>query len=253
VGCGIIATVANGKVIDTEGDPYNPLNEGTLCPKGRGSMELINSPRRLTSPMIRTNPRKGFEEDPGWRKITWGDALNTIGDWTKSAVDAEMLRLQGMGVMQKKASKANEIYRFDGHEFPIGCIGSAVYNNEEAYLNRKLWTILGSNNVDHCARKCHASTVAALANTFGFGAMTNHFLDMQHAKVIIHQGGNPASAHPVAYRWLRKAKDPPRQTSTAGLEWAPTPQCSSESRNMPSTTTATTSTSWWRTPTLLCC
>ncbi len=133
VGCGIIATVANGKVIDTEGDPYNPLNEGTLCPKGRGSMELINNPRRLTTPMIRTNPSKGFEEDPGWMRITWGDALNTIGGWTKSAVDAEILRLKTQGVFTKKESLAEEVYRFDGHEFPIGCIGSAVYNNEEAY------------------------------------------------------------------------------------------------------------------------
>ena len=107
VGCGIIATVANGKVIDTEGDPYNPLNEGTLCPKGRASMELINSPRRLTSPMIRTNPTKGFEEDPGWKNITWGQALNTIGDWTKSAVDAEITRLKGMGVLQKKTSRTD--------------------------------------------------------------------------------------------------------------------------------------------------
>ena len=207
VGCGIIATVANGKVIDTEGDPYNPLNEGTLCPKGRASTELINNPRRLTSPMIRTNPKKGFEEDPKWRNITWGEALNTIGDWMKPSVDSEISRLKTTGIMQKKASLADEVYRFDGHEHPIGCIGSAVYNNEEAYLNRKLWTILGSNNVDHCARKCHASTVAALANTFGFGAMTNHFLDMQYAKVIIHEGGNPAAAHPVAYRWIKKAKD----------------------------------------------
>ena len=207
VGCGIIATVAEGKVIDTEGDPYNPLNEGTLCPKGRGSMELINSPRRLTTPMVRTNPIKGFKSDPIWRRITWGDALNLIGDWTKSAVDEEITRLHSIGVMQSKLSKKDEAYRFDGHEFPVACIGSAVYNNEEAYLNRKLWTILGSNNVDHCARKCHASTVAALGNSFGFGAMTNHFLDMQYAKVILHQGGNPASAHPVAYRWLRKAKD----------------------------------------------
>ncbi len=207
VGCGIIATVANGKVIDTEGDPYNPLNEGTLCPKGRGSFELINSPRRLTTPLIRTNPTKGFNEDPRWRNITWGQALDTIGDWMKPAIDTEISRMKGRGILTKKGSLSEEVYHFDGHEFPIGCIGSAVYNNEEAYLNRKLFTILGTNNVDHCARKCHASTVAALGNSFGFGAMTNHFLDMQYAKVILHQGGNPASAHPVAYRWLRKAKD----------------------------------------------
>jgi len=207
VGCGIIATVANGKVIDTDGDPYNPLNEGALCPKGRGSTELINSPRRLTTPMIRTNPTKGFDADPGWRRITWGEALNTIADWMGDAVGEEISRLQGQGVLARKPSRSDEVYHFDGHEFPIGCIGSAVYNNEEAYLNRKLWTIMGSHNIDHCARKCHASTVVALGNSFGFGAMTNHFLDMQYAKVIIHEGGNPAAAHPAAYRWLRKAKD----------------------------------------------
>ena len=94
VGCGIIATVANGKVIDTEGDPYNPLNEGTLCPKGRASTELLHSPRRLTSPMIRTNPKKGFEEDPKWRNITWGEALNTIGDCGADAPDRVLVAVE---------------------------------------------------------------------------------------------------------------------------------------------------------------
>jgi len=105
VGCGIIATVADGKVIDTEGDPYNPLNEGTLCPKGRSSMQLINSPRRLTTPLIRTNPTKGFEEDPGWRRITWGEALDTIGDWMKPAVDAEIARLKGASVQPSTTTR----------------------------------------------------------------------------------------------------------------------------------------------------
>lgn len=207
VGCGIIATVANGRVIDTEGDPYNPLNRGGLCPKGRASLQLINSPRRLTTPLMRTNPNKGIEEDPGWVPIDWDSALNTIADWCASAVDDEVDRLKGLGVLKTQASLSDEKYYFDGHEFPIGCIGSAVYNNEEAYLNRKLWTIMGSHNIDHCARKCHASTVVALGGSFGFGAMTNHFLDMPYPKVIIHEGGNPASAHPAAYRWIRKAKD----------------------------------------------
>ncbi|MCW3975225.1 MAG: molybdopterin-dependent oxidoreductase [Candidatus Bathyarchaeota archaeon] len=206
VGCGIITTVGGGKVFDTEGDPYHPINQGTLCPKGRASEQLINNPLRLAYPMMRTNPKKGIEEDPGWRTITWDEAFNVIGDWTRGAVEEEVERLRKNGIMQKKTSWDEEKYYFDGHDFPISCLGSAVYNNEEAYLNRKLWTIMGSNNIDHCARRCHSSTVVALGNTFGFGAMTNHFNDMQWANVIIHQGGNPASAHPVAYRWLGKAK-----------------------------------------------
>ncbi len=206
VGCGIISTVADGKVRDTEGDPYHPINQGTLCPKGRASEQLINNPLRGRYPMMRTNPKKGIDEDPGWKNITWDEAFNLIANWVRDATNSEVDKLRGNGILAKKASREEEKYYFDGHDFPISCLGSAVYNNEEAYLNSKLLRVMGSNNIDHCARRCHSSTVVALGNTFGFGAMTNHFNDMQWANVIIHQGGNPASAHPVAYKWLGKAK-----------------------------------------------
>lgn len=207
VGCGITATVANGEVIDVEGDPYNPNNSGTLCPKGRASLQLIVNPTRLEYPLKRTNPKKGIDEDPGWVRFSWEEALDLIASWVSETISGEVTRLKGKGILTPQPTRADEKYYFDGHEHPVGIIGSAVYNNEEAFLHSKLWAILGSNNIDHCARKCHGTTVAALANTFGFGAMTNHFLDMQYPRVIIHEGGNPASAHPVAYRWLRKAKD----------------------------------------------
>ncbi|MCD6511153.1 MAG: molybdopterin-dependent oxidoreductase [Thaumarchaeota archaeon] len=218
VGCGIIAKVrGDGKVV-FEGDPDHPINRGSLCPKGLAGAQLLNNPRRLRAPLMRTNPNKGIEEDPGWVEISWSEAFERIADWMKEAVDGEIERLKSMRVkiasdeeptyhLRPSASRKEEKYFFDGHEFPIGCIGSAVYNNEEAYLNRKLWTILGSNNVEHCARKCHASTVGALAPSFGFGAMTNHFIDMRYSKCIIHEGGSPATAHPIAYKWIEEAKE----------------------------------------------
>ncbi|MCG6283231.1 molybdopterin-dependent oxidoreductase, partial [Vibrio diabolicus] len=103
-------------------------------------------------------------------------------------------------------------------------LGSAKHSNEQAYLFRKMASIWGTNNVDHQARICHSTTVAGVANTWGYGAMTNSFNDMHNCKSILFIGSNPAEAHPVAMQHILIAKEKnsckivvadPRRTRTA--------------------------------------
>ena len=116
-----------------------------------------------------------------------------------------------------------------GHsrEVRAGCgywLGSAKFSNEEAYLFRKLAAFWGTNNVDHAARICHSTTVAGLANTWGYGAMTNSFNDIRNSKTMLILGGNPAEAHPVSLQHVLEGKElnranviviDPRMTRTA--------------------------------------
>ena len=86
-------------------------------------------------------------------------------------------------------------------------LGSAKFTNEGAYLNRKFAAFWGTNNVDHQARICHSTTVAGVANTWGYGAMTNSYNDIRNAKTMIIMGGNPAEAHPVSLQHLLEGKE----------------------------------------------
>lgn len=197
VGCGLIVTSVGGKVIDVEGDPYHPINEGALCSKGNAYLQLINSERRITRPMKRTNPRKGEREDPRWAPISWDEAFATIAtkvvDALKPTYDTSVKHADG--------------YYWLGKDSPVGLWGASYFNNEECYLEKKMMSHLGSLNVEHQARLCHASTVAALANTFGFGAETNHPTDVKNAKVIVIIGSNAAEQHPIIFRWVERARE----------------------------------------------
>ena len=103
-------------------------------------------------------------------------------------------------------------------------IGSAKFSNEDAYIFRKLAAFWGTNNVDHAARICHSTTVAGLANTWGYGAMTNSFNDIRNSKTLLILGANPAEAHPVSLQHVLEGKElnranviviDPRMTRTA--------------------------------------
>ncbi len=190
-GCGLIVTTLGGKLVEIEGDPVHPINRGALCSKASAVFQLVTSDRRLQYPMKRTNPIKGKDEDPGWVRITWDEAYETIAGKVKDA-------LTGFPYKQE-----NDYY-YKGKDNPIAWLGSSYWNNEECYLGRKLISLLGSNNVEHQARKCHASTVAALANTFGFGAMTNHIIDAKNAKCFLIMS-NPAESHSMEFKWVQKA------------------------------------------------
>jgi formate dehydrogenase major subunit len=117
-----------------------------------------------------------------WVRMSWDDAINEIGD--------KMLDI-------REKSGPDSVY----------WLGSAKHNNEQAYLFRKLYAYWGSNNGDHQARICHSTTVAGVANTWGYGAMTNSYNDMHNSKAIFIIGGNPAEAHPVSLMHVLKAKE----------------------------------------------
>ena len=117
-----------------------------------------------------------------WQKISWDEAINEIGD--------KMLQI-------REESGPDSVY----------WLGSAKFSNEGSYLFRKFAAYWGTNNVDHQARICHSTTVAGVANTWGYGAMTNSYNDIHNSKAIFLIGGNPAEAHPVSLLHLLKAKE----------------------------------------------
>ncbi|EAR62076.1 molybdopterin-dependent oxidoreductase [Neptuniibacter caesariensis] len=174
VGCGVYAEVQNGVWTGQEPAFDHPFNAGGHCAKGAALREHGHGERRLKYPMKLV--------DGKWKKISWDDAINEVGD--------KMLQV-------RKESGPDSVY----------WLGSAKFSNEQAYLFRKYAAFWGTNNVDHQARICHSTTVAGVANTWGYGAMTNSFNDIHFAKSIILIGSNPAEAHPVSLQHIFRAKE----------------------------------------------
>jgi formate dehydrogenase major subunit len=186
VGCQVSLKVKDGKVKYVEGI-NGPANEGRLCVKGRFGFDYIHHPHRLTKPLIRREdaPAKGLNVDPGnlmthFREATWDEALDfAAGGLAKLA--------------QAGGGKA------------VAGFGSAKCSNEEAYLFQKLIRQgFGHNNVDHCTRLCHASSVAALMENVGSGAVTATFNQIENADVAIVIGANPIENHPVAATYFKQ-------------------------------------------------
>jgi len=174
VGCTVIAEVSNGTWVGQEPGFDSPFNLGAHCAKGASVRHHAHAGRRLKYPMKL--------EGGKWKKISWDDAINEIGD--------KMLEI-------RKASGPDSVY----------WLGSAKFNNEQSYLFRKFYAFWGTNNGDHQARICHSTTVAGVANTWGYGAMTNSYNDMHNSKAMFLIGSNPAEAHPVAVQHILKAKE----------------------------------------------
>ncbi|SIS96855.1 formate dehydrogenase major subunit [Roseivivax lentus] len=174
VGCTVIAEVRDGVWTGQEPGWDSPFNLGAHCAKGAAVREHTHGERRLKYPMKKV--------DGEWTKISWEQAINEIGD--------EMLRI-------RDESGPDSVY----------WLGSAKHNNEQAYLFRKFAAYWGTNNVDHQARICHSTTVAGVANTWGYGAMTNSYNDIHNSRAIFLIGGNPAEAHPVSLLHMLKAKE----------------------------------------------
>ena len=191
VGCTVIAEVANGVWLGQEPGWDSPINRGSHCCKGAAVRDDVQSERRLRYPMKLVNGQ--------WNQISWDQAVSEIGD-------------KLMEVRQKSGPEA------------VFWLGSAKFTNEAAYLFRKLAAFWGTNNSDHQARICHSTTVAGVANTWGYGAMTNSYNDIRNAKTIFFFGGNPAEAHPVSLQHILEGKElnranyivaDPRMTRTA--------------------------------------
>jgi formate dehydrogenase major subunit len=172
-GCGFNLVSVDGKLAGVEPWKRNPVNEGKLCPKGNFSYEFVHREDRLTTPLIKENGK--------FKEATWDEALDLV------------------------ASKLNEIKSVDPES--LAFLSSARCTNEENYLMQKLVrTVIGTHNIDHCARLCHGPTVAGLAQTFGSGAMTNHLKSIQFADVIFIIGSNTLEQHPLMWRRVLKAK-----------------------------------------------
>jgi formate dehydrogenase major subunit len=174
VGCTVIAEVQDGVWIGQEPAWDSPLNRGSHCAKGAAVRELVHGERRLRYPVKLVNGQ--------WTRVTWEQAIDEIGN-------------KLMAIRAK--SGPDSVY----------WLGSAKFSNEGAYLYRKLAALWGTNNVDHQARFCHSTTVAGVANTWGFGAMTNSYNDIRNSKTLIIMGGNPAEAHPVSLQHLLAGKE----------------------------------------------
>lgn len=174
VGCTVLAEVANGVWVGQEPGWDSPFNLGAHCAKGAAVREHAHGERRLKYPTKLV--------DGKWVRVSWDEAINEIGD----------------GMMKiRQESGPDSVY----------WLGSAKHSNEQAYLFRKFAGYWGTNNVDHQARICHSTTVAGVANTWGYGAMTNSYNDIHNSKAIFIIGGNPAEAHPVSLLHILKAKE----------------------------------------------
>ncbi len=174
VGCTVMAEVQNGVWTGQEPGFDSPFNLGAYCAKGASVREHAIGERRLKYPMKL--------EGGAWKRMSWDDAINEVGD-----------RLEAI----RENAGPDSVY----------WLGSAKHSNEQAYLFRKFAAFWGTNNVDHQARICHSTTVAGVANTWGYGAMTNSYNDIHNARAIFFIGSNPAEAHPVALLHILKAKE----------------------------------------------
>ncbi len=174
VGCGVVAGVENGVWVTQEPAFDHPFSHGGHCAKGASVREHGHGERRLKYPTKLVGGK--------WRRISWEQAIEEIGD--------RLLQI-------REQSGPDSVY----------WLGSAKHSNEQAYLFRKMAALWGTNNVDHQARICHSTTVAGVANTWGYGAMTNSFNDIHNARAIFLIGANPAEAHPVAMQHLLRARE----------------------------------------------
>ena len=192
VGCLLTYNVKDNKIVSVDGRD-GPANHNRLCVKGRFGFDYAASPQRLTMPLIR---KAGVAKDPELI-----DKLNRdTADW--SAVFREATWEEAL---ELAAGKLKNLRDTHGKKSLAG-FGSAKGSNEEAYLFQKLVrTGFGSNNVDHCTRLCHASSVAALLEGVGSGAVSNQVNDVEHAGLILVIGSNPTANHPVAATWMKNA------------------------------------------------
>ncbi len=185
VGCSIHLGIRAGRIVRVRGDEKSPVNRGELCVKGRYGLDFVHHKDRLTRPLIR---REGVPKDVSvfdiekvFREVSWNEALERV------------------------AQSIDKTLNHHGHD-AIGLLSSAKCTNEENYVFQKFArAVLGTNNVDHCARLCHASTVAAALAAFGDGAMSNSISDIDQAEVLFVIGSNTTECHPIIGRKIRRA------------------------------------------------
>jgi formate dehydrogenase major subunit len=191
-GCGLFIAAEKERAIGIEYMPDHPVSEGALCSKGNAALEILYHQERLTSPL----KRKG----DGFSRISWEEAIQLVARGLCDAI--------------KKYGPES-----------IAILSSSKCSNEENYLIEKLARLLGTPNVDNCARLCHAPSVVGLNRTLGAAGMTNPIPDIANSRCIFIIGSNLAENHPVLTRWIHRAKDvgavvivaDPRETHTSWM------------------------------------
>ncbi len=190
-GCPVGLKIVNGKAVGIEYLSEHPLTHGSLCPKGNAVLELLYHPNRLRTPMVR--------EKNGWKEISWDKALD---------------------IASERLLEIREKYGADA----LGFLSSAKATNEENYLFQKMARLLGTNNVDHCARLCHAPSVVGLRKALGSGTMTNPIPDLVNSRCIFILGSNFAENHPIVSRWVLEAREHGAYIIVADPRYTPTAQ-----------------------------
>jgi len=188
VGCGMIVSMSNGKVLNIEGDPDHPINEGSLCSKGNTLYQVVDNKRRLKNVLYRA---------PGsthWQEKSWNWATNEISARMKATRDGNWIEKDGKG---------NTVNRTEA----IASVGSVVPNSEEAYLYSKFLRSLGVVHIENEARLCVSSAVAANSETVGRGPMSNHWRDLANSDCIMIIGSNSAETFPISFKWVTRAKE----------------------------------------------
>ncbi len=174
VGCSVNAIVQNDVWVRQETAFESPLNLGAHCAKGASVREHGHGALRLRYPMKLV--------DGKYQRISWDQAIQEVGD--------RLLQI-----------------REQAGQDAVFWVGSSKHNNEQSFLLRKFVSMWGSNNTDHQARICHSTTVAGVAQTYGYGAMTNSFNDLSHSKAVMFIGSNPSEAHPISMLHFLHAKE----------------------------------------------
>ena len=173
VGCRMYVYTKDGCIVDVGPDEEAPVNDIRLCVKGRFGFDFVNRDDRLTTPLIRENGE--------FREASWDEAFDLVAKRLRSIIEEQ------------------------GPD-SIGGLSSATCTNEENFLFQKFMrAVIGTNNVDHCARLCHASTVAGLVRAFGSGAMTNSIDEVSGADAILVTGSNTTESHPIIGLEVKKA------------------------------------------------
>jgi formate dehydrogenase major subunit len=173
VGCEMDVGTREGRIVTVRPSREGPSNRGHLCSKGRYAFGFGEAPDRVTAPLLR--------EQGGWRRASWDEALGFI------------------------AGRLRQLREAHGPD-AVAMLGSARATNEENYLAQKLARVaLGTNNVDCCARVCHAPSAAALRQMLGTGASTNSFEDVDHARTLLVAGSNTTECHPVVGARIKQA------------------------------------------------
>jgi len=169
VGCNLYLGVRGNKIVSARGDRESIVNKGRLCVKGRFGYSFIDHPERLTTPLKKVNG--------SFKEISWDEALDTIAD------------------------------KFSGAKGNFAALTSAKVTNEDNYIIQKFArAVMGTNNIDHCARLCHAPTVSGLVQSFGSGAMTNSIDEFKTARTIFSIGSNTTAAHPIIGLHIKEAR-----------------------------------------------